>query len=230
MENVISVGDLSVSYGSVEVLDNITLDVKKGEFLCVLGPNGGGKTTLIGAILGFIPHTLGKIEIAKNEIISYVPQTAAVEREFPISVLDTVLSAHLKRGLHPFKRYSKEEKTAAKNALSKVGLEGFENRQIGELSGGEFQRLLLARAICANPTLLLLDEPTANVDPAAREEIFKTLKKLNDDGVTIITVTHDLSAALNFCSRSVFINRHVLFDGAPDTSKITPLLFGGAII
>ena len=229
MENVITVRDLSVSYGNVEALDNITLNVKKGEFLCVLGPNGGGKTTLLSAVLGFITKSVGAARIAKNETVSYVPQSAAVERQFPISVLDTVLSAHLKNGLHPFKRYSKEEKQSAQSALKQVGLSGFENRQIGELSGGEFRRLLLARAICSNPTVLLLDEPTANVDPAAREEIFKVLKGLNDSGVTIITVSHDLSAALNLCSRAVFINRHLLYDGAPDFAKIAPLLYGGAI-
>lgn len=227
MKPIVKIQNLSVSYGNLEAVESITLDVIKGEFLCILGPNGGGKTTLLNSILGFIEHYSGNIEINKNTVISFVPQSSSVDRNFPISVLDTVLTANLKKGLNPFKRYTKEEKQAALEALKKVGLLGAEKRQIGELSGGEFQRLLLARALCANPTLLLLDEPTANIDPIAKTDIFEILKNLKKSCVTVVIVTHDLPLALSYGDRVSFINRHLLYCGEPDAHKITHLLYGG---
>lgn len=227
MKPILKIQNLSVSYGNLEAIENITLDIIKGEFLCILGPNGGGKTTLLNTILGFIPHYSGNIQIDKSIKLSFVPQSSSVDRDFPISVLDTVLTATLKKGLNPFKRYTKEEKQSALEALKKVGLGGAEKRQIGELSGGEFQRLLLARSLCANPTLLLLDEPTANIDPISKTEIFEILKGLKNSGVTVVIVTHDLPLALSYGDRIAFINQHLLYYGEPEANKITHLLYGG---
>lgn len=227
MKPIVKIQNLSVSYGNLEAVENITLDIIKGEFLCILGPNGGGKTTLLNTILGFTPHYSGDVQIDESASISYVPQISSQDRSFPISVLDMVLTAKLKKGLNPFKRYTKEEKQSALEALKKVGLDGAEKRQIGELSGGEFQRLLLARALCANPSFLLLDEPTASVDPVAKTEIFEILKNLKASGVTVVAVTHDLPQALSVCDRAVFVNRHLLYCGDPNLQKITHLLYGG---
>lgn len=227
MKPILKTQNLSVSYGNLEAIENITLDIIKGEFLCILGPNGGGKTTLLNTILGFIPHYSGNIQIDKNIKLSFVPQSSSVDRDFPISVLDTVLTATLKKGLNPFKRYIKAEKQAALEALEKVGLKDATSRQIGELSGGEFQRLLLARSLCANPTLLLLDEPTANIDPISKTEIFEILKGLKNSGVTVVLVTHDLPLALSYGDRIAFINQHLLYCGEPEANKITHLLYGG---
>ncbi len=228
MDSVIKINDLSVSYSGADAINNINLDIKKGEFLSVIGQNGGGKTTLINAILGFLKADSGTVEIVpKKAAISYVPQTASIDRNFPITVLETVMTAFLKSGLHPFKAFKNDEKQKAAELLHLLGLEQYKNKQIAELSGGEFQRLLIARALASAPEILLLDEPTANVDIASRNKIFSTLRELNSKGLTIIVVTHDLSAACSYSTRLALINRELVYCGAPVINEdITKILYG----
>lgn len=221
MKKAISVENLTVSYGNIGAVNDLNLEIEKGEFLGIIGPNGGGKTTLINAVLGIIKPVCGKIKILENDVkkarskIGYVPQTAQVDRDFPITVSETVLSAFLKSGLHPLKKFSKEEKERAMEVLALVGISEKSKHLISELSGGEFQKLLIARALVTNPVILLLDEPTSNIDKESRENIYSLLKNLNKNGVTVIMVTHDLQSINRIFSRIVYINQSVLYDGLP---------------
>ena len=231
MNTIISIKSLAVSYSGEDAINNINLEIKKGEFVAVIGPNGCGKTTLLNSVLGFLKADRGAIRIIpKATALSYVPQISQIDRSFPITVLETVLTAFLKSGLHPFKKFKNFEIDKATNCLELMGLSDYANRQISELSGGEFQRLLIARALASDPEILLLDEPTANVDIASRNKIFTALKELNNKGLTVIIVTHDLLAATEYSSRLALINRELIYYGEPIiTEEITKALYGGAI-
>lgn len=216
MNPVIKINHLCVSYSGIEAIHNINLQINSGEFVSVIGPNGGGKTTLLNTVLGFLKPVSGDIELncPKTEI-SFVPQISTVDRGFPITVEETVLTAFLKGGLHPFKRFSNAEKQKATEFLRLLGIERYSKSPVNSLSGGEFQRLLIARALASNPKILLLDEPTANVDTASAKIVFSTLKKLNRDGLTVIVVTHDINSACTLSDRLVAINRNVIYNGTP---------------
>jgi len=228
MINAVETKNLSVSYNRNDAVNNISLTVKEGEFLNVVGPNGGGKTTFIKAVLGLIKPHSGSIKVLGDSIkknrqfIGYVPQNAETEKNFPITVTQAVETAFLKSGLNPFKKITETEQNAASKYLKLLGIENLANRQINQLSGGEFQRLLIARALCRNPKLLFLDEPTANIDPYSANKIMEILEKINYEGCTVIMVSHDLHHVLESNHRTVFINRNVLFDGIA-TQKILEL-------
>ncbi len=221
MDNAVSVENLSVSYSGIEAVNNINLEIKKGEFLGITGPNGGGKTTVLSAILGLIKTDCGEIKIQGKNItegrkqIGFVPQTVSVDRQFPISVIETVMTAFLNKGIEPFKIFGKAEKAKAMETLELIGLKEKAEKQISELSGGEFQRLLIARALAAEPEILFLDEPTSNIDTHSRNSIYGILSKLNQNGATIVMVTHDLQNISDMFSRLICINRTVVFDGSP---------------
>lgn len=215
MESILSIKNLTVRYDYVLALDNISLEVKKGDFLAIIGPNGGGKTTFLKAILGLVKIDKGEIliegkNIDKNRhLIGYVPQFSLVDRKFPISVLEVVMTGILSPGLHPLFRYSKENKELALSKLKMVGIDHLVNRQITDLSGGEFQRLLIARALATEPKILFLDEPTASVDPDSRKKIYKALEELNKN-ITIIMVTHDLNSISKGIKNIVDLNRTLI--------------------
>lgn len=221
----IHIEGLTVSYGRNPALVNIDLDVARGEFLGVIGPNGGGKTTLLKAILGLVPKDSGHIAAFGSEKdvsrhMGYVPQFSAVDRSFPISVLEVVMTAYLKGPLHPFFRYSPKHREAAAAQLQRVGLQELGSRQISQLSGGEFQRMLIARALASEPEILLLDEPTASVDPASRQHIFELLAELNKS-VTVVLVTHDLMAVAAQVTTIACLNRTLVYHGEPELTKET---------
>lgn len=233
MKNAISVNGVSVSYSNVEAINNITLDIEEGEFVCIIGPNGGGKTTLLNTILGFLKPDKGDVKVLEKSpkeaysSISFVPQISSVDRCFPISVSETVMTAFLKKGLHPFKFFKKEEKAKAKELLVAVGLEDKEKSQVSELSGGEFQRLLIARALATEPRIILLDEPTANVDPKTSKIIFEILTELNRQGITVVAVTHDLNAATFFATKLACVKRELVYFGKPEiTQNVSDAMFG----
>ncbi|NLW65398.1 MAG: ABC transporter ATP-binding protein [Clostridiales bacterium] len=225
-KNAIQIENLSVNYRHTRALQNVCLNVPEGEFLGIIGPNGGGKSTLLKAILGLVPPASGKIEIfgeerKKNQaVIGYVPQFSTVDRTFPISAQEVVLTAFLKGPLHPFFRYKEEHRRAASAALERVGIENLASRQISELSGGEFQRLLIVRALATEPKILLLDEPTASVDPASREHIYELLTEINKS-VTIVMVTHDLMAIASEVTSIACLNQTLVYHGGPQLDEKT---------
>ena len=199
MESAVHIENLTINYGQTPAVSDISFDIYKGDFLAIMGPNGGGKSTLLKAILGLIPINSGELLIFDKPVseygslISYVPQFSEIDRKFPISVLEVVMTANIRKGVHPFFKYSEKNKNNALEQLEYVGIRHLYDRQISELSGGEFQRLLIARAIAVNSQLLILDEPTASVDPSSRKRIYDLLKDLNTkNNMTIIMVTHDL--------------------------------------
>lgn len=216
--NILSIKNLTVKYENVLALDNVSLEVKQGDFLAIIGPNGGGKTTFLKSILGLVKVEKSEIliegkNIEKNRhLIGYVPQFSLVDRKFPISVLEVVMTGILEPGLHPFFKYSKENKELALNKLKMVGIEHLANRQIADLSGGEFQRLLIARALATEPKILFLDEPTASVDPYSKEQIYKFLNELNKN-ITIVMVTHDLHVLSKIVKSVACLNRTLTYHG-----------------
>lgn len=202
---LISCKNLTIGYEGRKILSGIDFTVCKGDYLCVFGENGAGKTTLMKTILGLLPPLSGSITygediMAKPGRIGYMPQQSLIQRDFPASVSEIVLSGNLgKMSRRPF--YGPAERRRADAAMAKLGILSLKNRSYRELSGGQQQRVLLARALCAAEDLLLLDEPVAGLDPAATDELYRTLLSLNrDSDITIIMITHDPEAALRCAS------------------------------
>ncbi len=189
----IATSNLCFSYGKIEVLRDVSLQIDPGEFIGVIGPNGGGKTTLLKLIMGFIVPEQGTIEIfsapaeSMRRSMGYVPQASRTDRAFPITVLELVLLGSAGN----FRGYPKEMKERAEHWLEKLGLAAHRYKAFSSLSGGLAQKALLARALLSDPEILLLDEPTANVDLAAKEAICELLENFKKEK-TILLVTHDL--------------------------------------
>ncbi|HNX13561.1 MAG TPA: ABC transporter ATP-binding protein [Oscillospiraceae bacterium] len=224
MQSAIHIENLTVYYNRTPALSDVCLEVADGEFLGIIGPNGGGKSTLLKTILGLIPVDSGTVKIygedAKSRKISigYVPQFASLDRRFPITVLEVVLTGTLKTGLTPFHHYTQDDKKCAMETLEQVGIAELSGRQVSALSGGEFQRMLIARALAVQPKLLLLDEPTASVDAASREQIYELLAQLNQK-MTIVLVTHDLLAVSSQIHRLACLNGKLVYHGEPELNQ-----------
>ena len=233
MSNIaVHIDNLSVHYGQTPALAGVCLDVIDGEYLGIIGPNGGGKSTLLKTILGLIPVSLGTVRVygekpgSGKAVIGYVPQFTALDKRFPITLMEVVLTGRLKKGLSPFFRYTENDRDITHQLLKKVGIETLSNRRISELSGGEFQKMLIARALAINPRLLLLDEPTASVDATSRDQIYTLLSELNKN-MTIILVTHDLLAVSAQVQRLACLNGHLVYHGEPElTETIVNSLYG----
>jgi len=223
-KNAVTIENLSVYYGNTPALTDVNLTVDQGEYLGIIGPNGGGKSTLLKAMLGLVRPTAGSVKIFGSDPgdlggrIGYVPQFSGLDKRFPITLLDVVLTGRLKPGFAPFFRYSALDKAAAVSLIEQVGLEALAKRRISDLSGGEFQKMLIARALAAEPELLLLDEPTASVDAASREQIYTLLAALNQK-MTIILVTHDLLAVSSQVKRLACLNGTLVYHGEPELGE-----------
>jgi len=208
---LIEVKELSFAYRKDLVLKDINFNLIQGDFFAITGPNGGGKSTLIKLILGLLKPKKGSVKLnnlTKSDI-GYVPQNTNINLEFPITVLDVVMmgngSKHKNRKFFNI-GYSSFEIECAKHSLSKVGMQDFINNKISNLSGGQRQRVMIARAICSHPKLLVLDEPTSNIDVNGQKEIYKLLKELNKD-ITILVVTHDLTVISNYANKVLYVNQ-----------------------
>lgn len=205
--------NLSVGYDREVVSENINFTVEPGDYLCIVGENGSGKSTLMKTILNLIKPIGGTITVGdglrKNEI-GYLPQQTMVQRDFPASVTEIVLSGcQAGCGLRPF--YNREEKELAKENIRRMGIEDLANRCYRELSGGQQQRVLLARALCATKKILLLDEPVSGLDPKVTAEMYELIAKLNKEGVTIIMISHDITAAVQYASHILHVGDTVYF-------------------
>ncbi len=205
--------NLSVGYDSKVILKNLSFEVNKGDYLCIVGENGSGKTTLIKSILGLVPTISGKLETGdglKSNEIGYLPQQTIVQRDFPASVKEIVLSGCQGRmGLRPF--YSKSDRLLAEKNMKKMDITDLSKRCYRELSGGQQQRVLLARALCATQKILLLDEPVSGLDPRVTAEMYQTIKTLNDEGISIIMISHDVDAAVKYASHILHIGNTVFY-------------------
>ncbi|XOB63073.1 metal ABC transporter ATP-binding protein [Campylobacterota bacterium DY0563] len=210
-DSIIEVSNLNFSYEEQKVLEDVNFKIEKNHFLTIIGPNGGGKSTLLKLILGINKLQEGSIKIfGKNHLdeisnVGYVPQNTNVNLNFPITVLEIVMMGQnslLKRLFG----YKKDEKQKAIEVLKKVGMENFSKNKISNLSGGQRQRVLIARALFSNPKILLLDEPTSNIDIKGCEQIYETLKDLNKQ-IPVIVVSHDISVILKYASKAFYINK-----------------------
>ena len=209
---LIELHDISVGYEGYEALHAVNLTIDSADFLGVIGPNGGGKTTLVKAILGAVPYT-GKIDYApelfdgRERLIGYMPQITEFDRAFPISVEEVVLSGL--QGRRGFRhRYTQSDREKALELLAKTGIEALSKRPIGEVSGGQMQRALLCRAIISDPKLLILDEPTNFVDNRFEHELYHTLRELNER-MAILVVSHDVGTITSLVKEIVCVNRLV---------------------
>ncbi|MGL5263072.1 MAG: metal ABC transporter ATP-binding protein [Candidatus Rhabdochlamydia sp.] len=211
MTDIICIHHLFFSYKNQNILEDINITVKSNEFIVVFGPNGGGKTTFFKLILGLLQPKKGEVKVLNKppnqtrHLMGYVPQMQQVDRNFPICVLDMVMMGCLAE-LNCWGRFPKSVREQSLQALEKVGLAHKAKAPFGSLSGGETQRALIARAIVDHPKILILDEPTANVDPQAEKSIYKLLKELNAD-MTILIISHDLQTIIDKASRLICINR-----------------------
>jgi zinc transport system ATP-binding protein len=208
---VIEVVNMSIHLGSHVVLENVNLTVYQNDFLGVVGPNGGGKTTLLKALLGLLEpsegevRVLGKKPALSRRRVGYVPQYGEFDRQFPASVWDVVLLGRLPyAGI--FCNFSQNDRYQVQIALEKAGIWELKNAPAGSLSGGQRQRMLIARALVAEPSLLFLDEPAAFVDARAEQDLYALLKELNRQ-ITILLVTHDIGVISSHVTRIACVNR-----------------------
>jgi len=223
----IVIEDLTFSYGDVPVLEEVCLTVDQGSFCSIVGPNGGGKTTLLKLILGLLKPDRGRVSVLGGAAekswprVGYMPQHARLDLQFPVNALDIVLMGRLGQGRN-FGPFGEQDRNAAIDALRTMGLDEYVDRPLASLSGGQQQRVLIARARACNPDLLLLDEPKASLDLRMEGEFFELLGELNRR-MTVIIVSHDLGFVSGFVNSCICVNRRVQVH---PTSEITGEMIG----
>lgn len=212
-------------YEHIDAVSDVTMEILPGDYIGVVGENGAGKSTFIKGLLGLLKPTSGSISMAeelKRTGVGYLPQQTAAQKDFPATVWEVVLSGTLSRaGYRPF--YSREEKELARMNMEKLGIEDLKKKCFRDLSGGQKQRVLIARALCATEKLLILDEPITGLDPAAAQDLYKTLSYLNQkEGMAVVMVTHDLKAALHSARTVLHIGRSSFFLGTVNDYLASP--------
>lgn len=230
----IKIDNVSFAYNSFLVLDRVNLTVQERDFLSIVGPNAGGKTTLLKLILGLLKPTAGSIRVfglppvKACSHIGYMPQHANLDPLFPVNVLDVVLMGCIGKGKQ-CGFFKKSHRVKAEEALEKVELQDVRNRSFSDLSGGQRQRVLIARALATDPKLLLLDEPTSNIDAGIQTELFELLSHLNEK-MTVIFVTHDLGFVSGYVKRVACVNRKVVVHATHDiTGEMINEIYGSKV-
>ena len=208
--------DLTLGYENSILVQGLSFDIQSGDYLCIVGENGAGKSTLMKTILHLQKPISGDITYGDGLVpseIGYLPQQTIVQKDFPASVKEVVVSGcQGLAGRRPF--YTEEEKKLAKDNIKRMGMEEYYNHSYRNLSGGQQQRVLLARALCATRKLLLLDEPVAGLDPGAMKDLYELIRKLNNEGVAIIMISHDVQVAFQYAKHILHVGENMFF-GTP---------------
>lgn len=223
MSKLLECKNLSVSFDGRPIIKDLSFTVNENDFICIVGENGTGKSTLTNAMLGLIPITSGSIElhgICKSDI-GYLPQKLKVENNFPASVYEIVMSGFVgKSFFNPF--YTKSQKCKAADSIELLSINGIKSRPFTELSGGQQQRVLLARAICAAEKLVLLDEPVTGLDAQSSDNFYKLIMHLNSEhGVAVVMVSHDIERSVKFAEKVLHLGADNYFFGTVDEYKAT---------
>lgn len=214
---------VSAGYGDIPAVQDVTLNIEKGSFTGIIGPNGGGKSTLLKLMLGLIEPWQGQVRVCGRDprdvrhLIGYVPQAASSNRNFPISVYQTVLQGRLAGKPPLFHRYRSTDRDIVDRCLKRLDVMDLAGRQIGQLSGGQWQRVLIARALVVEPKILLLDEPTSGLDATGSTVVYELLRELNRE-LTIVMATHDTLAISSYVQDIACINHVLHYHGEPDIS------------
>jgi len=228
-ELIIQMQDVWFYFSGQPVLQEVNLNVPRGDFLAVIGPNGGGKTTLLKLMLGLLNPTRGTVAVfgesphRVSHRIGYVPQNVHINKDFPVSVLNVVLMGRLRTG-RGWSRHTRQDRAAARQALEQMRLWGCRDRRIGELSGGQLQRVFIARALVSGPEVLFLDEAMASIDAQSRGEFYDILKELNRE-VTIVAVSHDMMILSRLVKSVACVNRALYHH---DSGEITQEMLDAA--
>jgi len=211
--SIIEMRNVSFSYNGQKVIQDVNLDIQQGDFTAMIGPNGGGKSTLLKLILGLLQPDSGTIRVMgkptkkASRFIGYVPQDVQINRSFPITTMDIVLMGKLDPKKR-WTRHSAQDRRQAFEALERMKIAEYADRKIGDLSGGQRQRVFIARALVTQPKLMLLDEPTASIDTKGQTDFFKMLKELNQE-ITILVVSHDLLVTATYVKSVACVNKRL---------------------
>ena len=227
--------DVTLGYENKVVAKNLNFKIDQGDYLCVVGENGTGKSTLIKTLLGLIKplngEVIANVQGKNHKGVGYMPQQTQAQKDFPASVWEVVLSGVLNND-HRCPFYNKKDKAEAEKNMEKLNILDLKKRCYRELSGGQQQRVLLARALCATDSVLILDEPVTGLDPAASMELYETIKDLNKkENVTIIMVSHDIKNALNYATHILHLEQEKDFFGTVEEykkSNVSNMFLGGA--
>ena len=232
--NLIEVKNLNVRYGGIKALTDVTFSSQAGDYIGIFGPNGSGKTTLIKAMLGLIPFEgeirfrgMGLREFSESKHVGYLPQKMTfLDQHFPATAEEIVVS-----GVYCCKRFprrvTKNDYSDALSAMKLLGIDDLKGRPIGRLSGGQQQKILLARALVHKPDILILDEPTLALDPQSRETFYSTVKRLNEDEkITVLLISHDVAIVGKYASKLLYLDREVIFYGSADEFCKSPKMKG----
>lgn len=209
---MVEVKDLQIAYGQKTVVSGVSFHIEKGDYFCLVGGNGSGKTTIIKGILGLIPVKGGAVHLdVSSDKVSYVPQADKIAWDFPGTVFEIIMTGNQVKGQGCF--YSKEDKKRGMEAMSLLGISLLMKKKVGEISGGEKQKVLLARALCKSPELIFLDEPFSGLDEKSAEDFYNLLEVMNKKGMTIVMVCHDHNIVKKYANRVAVLHNGLAFTG-----------------